>query len=154
MDHPDTNSTAPLDTHSTPEPSVGSIHQSSQALPPSPAHAEESPDHLHGWKTIDGQQGFYDEEGFLYPSCNLTSEKLKDRKEDDVVIFNYSLSHTDESPPTEGSGPSSGIFGENDDIFFQIPKDTFIESEQFNQVINPKKEPRLIQSREPRLAIM
>ena len=153
MDHPDTNSTAPLDTNSTPEPSVGSIHQSSQALPPSPARAEESPDHLHGWKTIGGQQGFYDEEGFLYPSYNLTSEKLKDRKEDDVVIFNYYLSRTDGSPPAEGSGLSSGIFGENDDIFFQLPKDTLMGSRQFNQVTNPEIEPRLIQSRE-RLAIM
>ncbi|PUU82963.1 hypothetical protein B9Z19DRAFT_1040118 [Tuber borchii] len=153
MDHLDTNSSAPLDTNSTPKPSVGSIHQSSQALPQSPASAEESPGHLHGWKTIDRQQVFYDEEGFLYPSCILTSEKLKDRKEDDVVIFNYSLSRTDESPPVEGSSPSSGIFGENDDIFFRVPKDTLIESEQFNQVINPEKEPRLIQSR-ARLSII
>ena len=152
MDHTDTNSTAPLDTNSTPEPSAGSIHRS-QALPPSPALAEESLDHFHGWKTIGGQQGFYDEEGFLYPSCNLTSEKLKDRKEDDVVIFNYSLSRTDESPPAEGSGLSSGIFGENDDIFFQLPKYTLIQSDQFNQIINPERKPRLIQPRE-RLAIM
>ncbi|PUU82959.1 hypothetical protein B9Z19DRAFT_966094 [Tuber borchii] len=153
MDHLDPNSSAPLDTNSTPKPSVGSIHQSSQALPQSPASAEESSSHPHGWKTIGGQQGSYDEEGFLYPSCNLTSEKLKDRKEDDVVIFSYSLSRTDEIPLAEGSGPSSGIFSESDDIFFQVPKDTLIESEQFNQVINPEKEPRFIQSR-ARLAII
>ncbi|PUU82964.1 hypothetical protein B9Z19DRAFT_1105475 [Tuber borchii] len=153
MDHLYTNSSAPLDTNSTPKPSVGSIHQSSQALPQSPPNAEESPGHLPGWKTIGGHQEFYDEEGFLYPSCTLTSEKLKDRKEDDVVIFNYSLSRTDESPPAEGSGPSSGIFGEHDDIFSQVPKDTLIESEQFNQVINPENEPQLIQSR-ARLSII
>ncbi|PUU82961.1 hypothetical protein B9Z19DRAFT_1061393 [Tuber borchii] len=153
MGHLDTNSSAPLDTNSTPKPSAGSIHQSSQALPPSPALAKESLDHFHGWKTIHGKQGFYDEEGFLYPSRNLTSEKLKDRKEDDVVIFNYSLSRTDESPPAEGSRPSPASFGEDDDIFFQMPKDTFIGSEQFNQVINPAKEPRPMQTR-ARLAIM
>jgi len=153
MSHLSTNSAAPPDTHSAPEPAAGSIHQSSQALPPSPALAKESLDHFHGWRAIHEQQGFYDEEGFLYPSCNLTSEKLKDRKEDDVVIFNYSLSHTDESPSAEGSRPSPGSFGEDDDIFFQMPKDTFIRSEQFNQVINPAKESRPIQSR-ARLAIM
>lgn len=81
------------------------------------------------------------------------SEKLKDRKEDDVVIFNYSLSRADGNPPVERGGPSSRNFSEDDDIFFQAPKDTFIGSEQFSQVINPAKEPRLIQSRE-RLAIM
>jgi len=153
MDRQDTTSTAPLEAHSTPKPSGESSHRSSQALPPSPALGEESPNHLHGWKTLGEQQGFYDEEGFLYPSRNLRSKKLKDRKEDDVVIFNYSLSRADGDPPAEGSGPSLGSFGENDDIFFQVPKDTLTGSEQFNQVINPEMEPRLIQSRE-RLAIM
>ena len=153
MDHPDTNSTAPLDTNSTPKPSVGSIHKSSQALPPSPARAEESPDHFHGWKTISEQQGFYDEEGFLYPSYNLTSEKLKDRKEDDVMIFNYSLNCADGNSPVERGGLSSRNFSEDDDIFFLVPKDALIGSEQFGQAINPEKEPRLMQSRE-RLAIM
>ena len=132
MDHQDTNSTTPLDTHSTPEPPAGSSRQSSQALPPSPAPAEESPSYFHGWKTVGERQGFYGEEGSLYPSCNLKSEKLKVRKEDDVVIFNYSLSRTNESPPAEGSGPSSGSIGEDDDIFFQVPKDTLVGSEQFS----------------------
>ena len=153
MGHLNTNPTTPLDTHSSPEPSAGSINQSSQALRQSPARAEVSLDHSHGWKTIGGQQGFYDGEGFLYPNRNLTSEKLKDRKEDDVVIFNYSLSRTDENPPAEGSRPSPGSFGEDDDIFFQAPKDTFLVSEQFNQMINPAKEPRPVQTR-ARLAIM
>ena len=152
MEHQGTNSTTPLDTHSASEPSGGSTHQS-PALPPSPALAEESLDHFHGWKTIREQQGFYDEEGFLYPSCNLTSKKLKDRKEDDVVIFNYSLSRADGNSPVERGGPSSRNFSEDDDIFFQVPKDALIRSEQFIQTINPEKEPRLIQSRE-RLAIM
>ena len=69
------------------------------------------------------------------------------------MIFNHSLSRTDESPPAEGSRPSPSSFGEDDDIFFQAPKDTFIVSEGFNQVINPAKEPRPIQTR-ARLAIM
>jgi len=99
------------------------------------------------WRAI-GEQEFYDDEGFLCLGRNLTSEKLKDRKVDDVVIFDYSLSREDGNPPVEGSGPSSGGPGE-DDRFFQVPKDRLIESEQFSQVINP----RLIQSR-ARLAIV
>jgi len=101
---------------------------------------------------IGEQQGFYDEEGFLYPSCSLTSEKLKDRKDDDVVIFNYSLGRVDGDPPVERGSPSSGSFGEDDDMFFQVPKEKLIDSEQFNQIINPTKD-RIIQSR-ARLGIM
>jgi len=152
MDHLGTNSTAQLGPHSAPEPSAGSIPQSSQRLLPPPGLTKGSLDHPHDWITIGQPQGFYDEEGFLYPSCSLTSEKLKDRKGDDVVIFNYSLSRVDGDPLIEGSPPSSGSFGE-DDIFSQVPKDRLIESDQFNQIINPTMEPRLIQSR-ARLGIM
>ena len=70
------------------------------------------------------------------------------------MIFDYWLSPADESPSVEGDGPSSGRSSEGDDIFFQVPKDRLIESEQFNQIINPTKEPQLIHSRGPRLAIM
>ena len=69
------------------------------------------------------------------------------------MIFNYSSSRTDGNPPVEGRGPSSGSFGEDDDILFRELKDRLIEPEKFNWVINPTKEPRLIQSR-ARLAIM
>ena len=69
------------------------------------------------------------------------------------MIFNYSLSRADGKPPFEGSGPSSGSFGEDDDILFQVLKDRLIESEKFGRVINPTKEPQLIQSR-AQLAIM
>ena len=69
------------------------------------------------------------------------------------MIFNYSLSCADGNPPVEESGPSSGSFSEDDKIFFQVPREKLIESEKFNRVINPTKEPRLILSR-TRLAII
>jgi len=143
------NSAVPLSPSSTMEPSLGSAHQLSQGSPPLPTLAQDPPHHFDGWRPIGQQQEFYDEEGFLCLSRNLTSEKLKDRKEDDVVIFDYSLSREDGNPPVGGSGPSSGGSSEDEDRFFQVSKDMLIESEQFSQVINP----RLIQSRE-RLAIM
>ena len=133
-----TSSTGPLHPRPTIEPPAGSAQLSPQ---------------IEGWKTIDEQQEFYDEKDFLYPSYNLTSEKLKDRREDDVVIFDYSLCCTDESPPVEGGDPSSGGSGEDDNRLFQVPKDRLIESEQFKQAINPMKEPRPTQSR-ARLGIM
>ena len=71
----------------------------------------------------------------------------KDRKEEDVVIFNYSLSRTDGNPPFEVRGPSSGSFIKGDNIFFQVLKDRHIEWDKFNRVISPTKEPRLIRSR-------
>jgi len=148
-----TNSPTPPETRSALGPSPGSTHQSSQALPPPPTPAQESPHGFDGWKTISKQQEFYDEEGFLFPSCDLANEKLKDRKEEDVVIFDYSVSYADGNPPVEGSGPSSGNFGEVDGRFFQISKDRLVESEQFNQVINATKRPRLTQS-QARLGIM
>ncbi|PUU82942.1 hypothetical protein B9Z19DRAFT_965966 [Tuber borchii] len=137
-----TNS-APPEPLPTPKPSAGSTHQSSQP----PTLAQESPDHFSGWKTIDEQQDFYNEKHFSYPSYTLVSGKLKDRKEDDVVIFSYLLSRADGNPLVEGSGHSSGSSGEDDDRFFQVSKDRLIESEQFNLVIHPTKEPGLIQSR-------
>ena len=69
------------------------------------------------------------------------------------MILNYWLSRADGYPPFEARGPSSGSFGEDNDIFFQVLKDRLIESEKFNRVINHAKEPRLILSR-ARLAIM
>ena len=143
------NSAVPLSPSSAMEPPLGSAHQLSQASPPPPTFAQDLPHHFGGWRPIGEQQEFYDDEGFLCPSRNPTSEKLKDRKVDDVVIFDYSLSRDEGNPPVEGSGPSSGGFSEDDDRFFQVPKSRIIESEQFSQVINP----RLIQSR-GRLAIM
>jgi len=145
------DSATPRDASSALGPPLESTHQSSQAPPP-PTLAQESPDRFDGWETVGGQQDFYDEEGFLYPSYSLTSEKLKDRKEDDVVIFDYSLSRADGNPPVEENGPSSGRF-EVDDRFFQVPKDRLVESEQFNQVISATERPRLTQPR-ARLSIM
>ena len=152
MSHLGTNSTTFLDTHSTPEPSVGSIHQLSLTLRPPPPLTEESLNHFHGWKTI-GERGFSDEEGFLSPRCHLTSERLKDRKEEDIVIFNHLLNRADGNPPVERHGSASGSSGEDDYILFQVLKDRLIESEKFNRVINPTKEPQPIKFR-ARLVIM
>ena len=143
------NSAVLLNPSSTPEPSSGSAHQLSQAPPLPPTLAQDPPYHFDGWRVIGERQEFYDDEGFLCLSRSPTSEELKDRKDDDVVIFDYSLNRADENPPVEGSGPSSGGSSGDDDIFFQVPKDRIIESEQFSRVINP----RLIRSR-ARLAIM
>ena len=60
------------------------------------------------------------------------------------MIFNYSLGRAGGNPPIEESGPSSGSFGEDDNIFPQVVKDGLIESGKFNRVINLTKEPRLI----------
>ena len=152
MEDPGTNPT-PLDHRSTLESSLGSTPGSSQALPQPPALAHESPDSSESWKTISEQQEFYDEKDFLYPSCNLTSENLKNREEGDVVIFDYSLNGTNGNPEVEGGGSSSRRFSE-DDRFFLVPKDKLIGSKQFNQIINPAKEPQPIRSWGPRLAIM
>jgi len=147
------NSAVPLNPSSTLEPSSGSAHQSSQTPPLPPTLAQDRPHHIDGWRAICEQQEFYDDEGYLCLSRNLTSEGLKDRKVDDVVIFDYSLSREDGNPAVEGNGPSSGGSSEDDDRFFRVHKDMLIESEQFSQVVNPTKQPRLIQSR-ARLAIM
>jgi len=153
MDDLGTNTAPPLGPHPTLKPSQGSTHRPSQAPPPPLALAQESLDHFEGWETI-GEHDSCHEKDFLYPSYNLTSEKLKSRKEEDVVIFDYSLSCVDENPSIQGSGSCSGRFSEGDDIFFQVPKDRLIESKQFNQIINPTKESRPIQSRGLRLAVM
>ena len=112
-----------------------------------------------GWRTIGEQQGFYDEQDCLYPSRNLASEKLEAREEDDVVIFDYSLdpdylSRVGGNPPVEEGSPLSESFDADRDMFFQVPKNEFIRSEQFDQIINPTKEPQEIPPRGPRLGII
>ena len=154
MEDAGTNSAALPDSGSSLESAVGSIHQPPQTPLPPPTFPHESPDHFDDWKTIHEQQDFYDEKDLLLPSCNLKSQKLSNRKEDDVVIFDYSLSSKDGNPPVGEGGPSSGRSSSHDDIFFRVPRGEFIESRQFNQIINPAKEPGLIQSRGPRLCIM
>lgn len=127
MDCLGTNSTTPLDPSSPAKPLA---------------------DHFSGWQTIGGQRGFCDERDYLDPSHNFTSQKLRARKKDDVVIFNYSLNplhlgRADGSLLAEEGGPSSGHFNAADGIFFQVPKNELIESKQFVQTINPRQEPRL-----------
>jgi len=161
----------------SPASSVGPRYQLSQLLPPSPARPAGprrrlsqlpplSPaflrtieDRFAGWDTIDEQRDFYDERDCLDPSHHLASEKLKNRAEDDVIIFDYSLDpdylkSTERYPPIEEGAPSSGPFGVDDDIFFRVSKNQLIGSKQFDQIINPSNEPRLTVSRGPRLNVM
>ncbi|PUU79840.1 hypothetical protein B9Z19DRAFT_1124529 [Tuber borchii] len=105
--------------------------------------------HGNSWETIGERQGFYDEQDCLYLNRNLASEKLSNRREDDVVIFYYSLDpdylkRMDGNLPVDGGSPSPELFSAEDDIFFQMPKDMLLESEQFNQIINPTNEPQQI----------
>ena len=160
MDYLGTNSAAPLNPRSTPQPPVDPIHRLPQLRPPLvPAPLQEPAGHFNDWQTIGEQRDFYDERDYLDPGHNLTSKKLRTRGEDDVVIFDYSLdpdSRTRESgnPAVWGSSPSSQHFGADDDIFFRVPKNELLESKQFNKMINPTRESRLIQSWGPRLGIM
>ena len=111
-------------------------------------------DHADGWNIIGEQRGFYDEQDCLHPSRNLASEKLSNRREDDVVIFDYSLGPNYLQPIDGEDSPSSDQSSSGDDIFFQVPKDRLIESEQFNKIINLANEPQEILTRGQRLGIM
>ncbi|PUU82946.1 hypothetical protein B9Z19DRAFT_1040095 [Tuber borchii] len=146
-----------MNPHSAPGPSAGPIFEPSQPPQQSPTLSQELADRFAGWETIDEQRAFYDERDCLDPGHNLASKILK-RAEDNVVIFDYSLdldypSSADGNTPAEEGGPSSGHFSA-DDIFFQVPKHELIGSKQFDQIINPAKEPLLIRSRGPRLGII
>ena len=139
--------------------SPGSIKIIPHSPPPSPWLSLKLADHFEGWETINQQRAFYDERDCLGPSHNLTSEKLKNRKEDDVVIFDYSLDpdylkSANWYLPVEEGGPPSGRFAQDDDLIFRVSKDNLLKSKQFDQIINPAKEPRLLESRGPRLGVM
>ena len=157
MDRPGISSAVPPASRSTPGPSTRPIHESSRRSRQSPAPSQELADRFAGWETIDEQRAFCDERDCLDPSYNLASKNLR-RNEDNVVIFDYSLdpdylNHADGNTPVEEGDPSSGHFSAHD-IFFQVPKDELIGSKQFDQIINPTKEPLSIRSRGQRLGIM
>ena len=146
---------AQLDPPQAPGSALGSAGQPSKQSPPSSGSA----DHVDHWKIIGEQQGFYVEQDCLHPRSNLASKKLSSRKEDDVVIFNYSLDpdylkHVDGNLLVEEGRPSSEQFSAEDDIFFQMPKDNLIESAQFNRIVNPTNEPQEILAEGQRLGIM
>ncbi|CUS12895.1 unnamed protein product [Tuber aestivum] len=158
MDDPDGNpAAAPEPPRLTPEPLPESASQLSRPSLPLSTLSRGCEGHFDGWETIGEQQDYYDVEDFLHLSPGLASEKLKDRKEDDVVIFDYSLdpgylSRVDGNPPVGGGGPFPGHPG-TDDVFFRVSKDKLIKSKQFDQTINPTKEPWM-QARAPRLGII
>ena len=114
--------------------------------------------YFDGWDTIGEQQDFYDEQDCLHPSHNLASEKLKSRKDDEVVIFDYSLipdylTVVDGNAQIEEGGPFLEYPTADDDLFFRVSKDELLGSEQFDQLINPKEELARL-SWGPRLGIM
>ncbi|KAG0638286.1 hypothetical protein HOY80DRAFT_923041 [Tuber brumale] len=125
----------------------GSTHQSSLPSSPLPALS---------WETINEQKDFYDVQDLVDPSPGLTSEKLKDRKEDDVVIFDYSLDprYLRGGPLVEEGCPSSTSSSADDDLFFQVSKNRLLESDQFDQIIRSINNPLLELSRGSRLVII
>lgn len=129
----------------------GSIDRSQP--PPLPSKLpQESAGHLKGWEIID-------EQNCLHSSHSLASAKLRTRKEDEVVIFYYLLDldylkYADRNPPVEGGAASSGRHSVADDVFFLVSKNELKESKQFDQIINPPKEPLQSLSQGPRLGVM
>ena len=129
MSNPNASHEAQLEPPQAPGSALGSTGQPPQQPPPSQGLA----DHVNRWEIIGEQQGFYDEQDCLQPSRNLASEKLSNRGEDDVVIFNYSLDPeylkgVDGNLLVEEGGSSSEHFSAEDDIFLQMPKDNLIKS--------------------------
>ena len=159
MDNLGTNIAAPTGFPFASGPSAGPSRRLSQQSPLPPAPSQELASRFAGWETIGEQRDFYDDRDCLDPSHHPVNEKLQNRGEDDVVIFDYSLdpdylSPARRHPPVEGGGPSSRYFGTDDDIFFRVPKNKFIRSNQFDQIINPGRESVQIPSRGARLGIM
>ncbi|KAG0638287.1 hypothetical protein HOY80DRAFT_906499, partial [Tuber brumale] len=147
MANPGISSTTPPETLPTIEPLPGSTHQLSLTSSPLPALS---------WETINKKNDFYDLQDLLDLSHGLTSEKLKDRKEDDVVIFDYLLDpcYLHGGPLVDEEGPSARSSSTDDDLFFRVPKNMLMESDQFDQIINSTEGPLLTMSRGSRLGII
>ena len=159
MDDLGRNIAAPGGFLFAPGPSAGPSRRLSQSSPLPPAPSQELASRFAGWEIIGEQRDFYDDRDCLDPSHHLASEKLQNRGEDDVLIFDYSLdpdylSPAPGNPPGEEGSPSSRYFGVDDDIFFRVPKNKFIRSNQFDQIINPGRESLQILARGARLGIM
>lgn len=120
---------------------MSDLHANSGALPDHYSRLGASA--LAGWQTIGEQRGFYDEQDCLDPNHNLASDELQNRKEDDVVIFDYFLdpdyltcASGNPNPLVEGGCPSSRQFNPDNGIFFQVSKNELIKSKQFDRIIN------------------
>ena len=75
------------------------------------------------------------------------------------MIFHYCLDPdylkcADGYSPVEEGAASSGRHGVADDVFFLVSKNELKESKQFDQIINPPKEPLQNLSQGPRLGVM
>ncbi|KAG0633175.1 hypothetical protein HOY80DRAFT_1141619 [Tuber brumale] len=136
MANPGINSTAGPDARPTPEPLPDFTPQSQQPSPPLPPLS---------WEALNEQKDFYDVQELVDPSPGLTNEKLKGRKEDDVVIFDYSLDprYLRRGLTAEEGGPSSRSSSADDDLFLQVSKNRLMEPDQFDRIINSTREPLL-----------
>ncbi|KAG0633173.1 hypothetical protein HOY80DRAFT_1141617 [Tuber brumale] len=112
MANPGINYTARPDARPTTEPLPDFTPQLQQPSPPLPSLS---------WKAINEPKYFYDVQDLVDPSPGLTSEKLRDRKEDDVVIFDYSLDprYLRGGLTSGEGGPSSRSSSVDDDLFLQ-----------------------------------
>ncbi|PWW79093.1 hypothetical protein C7212DRAFT_360614 [Tuber magnatum] len=156
MADPENTPPSPLEPRLTLELSPAPVQQLSQESPSSPVPPRESAARFAGWETIGEQNDFYDLRDCLHPGYRLASDKLKSRKEDDVVIFDYSLdpgsrSRVDGNPLFEQGSPPSGHFRSDNDRFFRVSRAQLIGSKEFGQIT---KEPRLTLSRGPRLGVI
>jgi len=154
MDDPGANPAPAPEPPQTSEPPPESIDQPSRP----PTLSQELTDYFDGWDTIGEQQDFYNEQDCLHPSQNLASQKLKNRGDDDVVIFGYTLNPDylkglDGNPPV-GGGPSLEHPTADNDIFFRVSKNELTTSKQFDKIFNTPEELPLQLSRESRLGIM
>ncbi|KAG0633174.1 hypothetical protein HOY80DRAFT_1107870 [Tuber brumale] len=147
MANPGINSTAGSEASPTTQSLPDFTPQVQQPSPPLPPVS---------WEAINEQKHFYDVQDLIDPSPGLTSGKLKDREEDDVVIYDYSLdpSYLRSELPAEEGGPSSRPSSVEDDLFFRVSKNSLMESDEFDQIINSTKEPLSTLSRGSRLVIM
>ncbi|KAG0638284.1 hypothetical protein HOY80DRAFT_1079318 [Tuber brumale] len=141
------NPTAGSDARHTTEPLPDFTPQLQQPSPPLPPLS---------WEVINEQKDFYDVQDLVDPSPGLTNEKLKDRKEDDVVIFDYSLDpgYLRRGLTAEEGGSSSRISSADDDLFLQVSKNRLMEPDQFDQIINSTREPLLTLPGGSRLVII
>ncbi|CAZ79523.1 unnamed protein product [Tuber melanosporum] len=109
-----------------------------------------SPTLSSGWEIIEEQRTFYDEQDCLHLGRSLTSDRLGDREENEVVIFEYSLDPDFLDPEDESSGDEEDESPSGDyDVFYRVPKDRLVGSGQFDQIINPTRDPRPIISPPP-----
>ncbi|RPB03055.1 hypothetical protein L873DRAFT_1841387 [Choiromyces venosus 120613-1] len=156
MSDPRENAVAPHLSLNPPQTSPRPVIQPPQQLqvPPPPVIQSTQPSQVprtqqpvadfSTWDKIRGdeQQRFYDERDCLHPNLTPVSEKLRNREENDVVIFNYSSKPNyphgvdREGSIERSSSENEEQFDIENDRFCLVPKEKLIESTEFDQIIN------------------